>query len=82
MLQMIITRRLKKWRGGHNMTNKTKDYTLRAVKKYDAKVKKPQVVLNPDIESERLIIEAVAVNGDKFSELCKTLLKQYYCIKV
>lgn len=63
------------------MKNKTKEYTLRAVRKYDAKVKKPQVVLNPEIESERLIIEAVAENGDKFSELCKTLLKQHYSIK-
>lgn len=79
---MITICSLKRWRVAHNMKNKTKEYTLRAVKKYDAKVKKPQVVLNPEIESERLIIEAVAANGDKFSELCKTLLKQYYSIKV
>lgn len=62
------------------MANKTKDYTLRAVAKYDKRVRKPQVVLDPDVESERLICEALDISGDKFSVLCKKLLKAHYGI--
>lgn len=59
-------------------TPKTPKYTLKAVSKYDKKVKKPQVVLNPELPDEQAIIEAIKDDELSFSERCKFLLKKYY----
>lgn len=50
----------------------------RASTKYVKKVRKPQVVINPDIDSE--LLDAIDNDDTTFSELCKQLLKQHYNI--
>lgn len=58
------------------MTAKTPVYTRNAVKRYDAKVIKKQVVLNPD--SDAALIAAIAADDSAFSVRVKLLLKEFY----
>lgn len=57
--------------------NLTPQYVLEAVAKYDRKVTKKSVVLNPEVDGE--LLDAVKKDdGIKFSRLCKHLLRKHY----
>lgn len=60
-----------------NPTAVTPDYVRRAVARYDAKVTKKVVVLNPDNDSD--IMKAIKKDKNMpFSKLCKHLLREHY----
>lgn len=58
------------------MSNKTPIYTLKAVKRYEQKVTKKNISLNPDIESD--LIKAIESDKTAFSTLVKRLLRKHY----
>lgn len=60
---------------------KTPEYTRKAVKAYDVKVKKKQVVLNPEQDDEMALLHAIDSDEMSFSERCKQLLKKHYGIE-
>ena len=58
---------------------KTTPAQLRAVKQYEQKVKKLQIVFNiKDNKDEAELIEAIEADKEPFSTLVKRLLKDYY----
>ena len=58
------------------MSNKTPIYTLKAVKRYEQKVTKKNISLNPDTELE--LIRAIERDKTAFSTLVKKLLRKHY----
>lgn len=54
----------------------TKTAQDKASSKYVKKVRKPQVVINPDVDGE--LLDAIDNDDMSFSERCKQLLRQYY----
>lgn len=58
------------------MATKTPTYTRKAIKNYDKKVIKKQIVLNPDIDSD--LLEAIKQDDVAFSKRVKELLRDFY----
>lgn len=58
------------------MVTKTPTYTRKAIKNYDKKVIKKQIVLNPDIDSD--LLEAINQDDMAFSKRVKELLRDFY----
>lgn len=58
------------------MSNKTPSYTLKAVKRYEQKVTKKNISLNPDIELD--LIKAIESDKTAFGTLVKKLLRKHY----
>ena len=58
------------------MVTKTPTYTRKAIKNYDKKVIKKQIVLNPDIDSD--LLEAIKQDDVAFSKRIKELLRDFY----
>ena len=58
------------------MATKTPTYTRKAIKNYDKKVIKKQIVLNPDIDSD--LLEAINQDDMAFSKRVKELLRDFY----
>lgn len=58
------------------MVTKTPTYTRKAIKNYDKKVIKKQIVLNPDIDSD--LLEAIEQDDVAFSKRVKELLRGFY----
>lgn len=52
----------------------------KASSRYESKTYRPRVVLNPDNEIERQIIEEIKADSVSFSELAKQLLAKHYDI--
>ena len=52
----------------------------KASSRYESKTYRPRVVLNPDDNIERQIIDAIKSDDMSFSELCKILLAKHYNI--
>lgn len=52
----------------------------RASSRYESKTYRPRVVLNPDNDTERQIIDAIKSDSMSFSERCKQLLAEHYDI--
>ena len=52
----------------------------KASSRYEFKTYRPRVVLNPDNEIERQIINAIKADELSFSELAKQLLAKHYDI--
>lgn len=52
----------------------------KASSRYESKTYRPRVVLNPDNDIERKIINAIRDDSMSFSERAKQLLKQHYKI--
>lgn len=52
----------------------------RASSRYESKTYRPRVVLNPDNDTERQIIDAIKADSMSFSERCKQLLAKHYDI--
>lgn len=52
----------------------------RASNRYESKTYRPRVVLNPDKNVERQLIEAIKSDRTSFSELVKQLLVKHYDI--
>ena len=52
----------------------------RASNRYESKTYRPKVVLNPDKDVERQLIDAIKSDGTSFSELVKQLLAKHYDI--
>lgn len=64
------------------MKNKTTPAQLRAVKQYERKVKKLQIVFNiKDNKDEADLLEAIEADKEPFSTLVKRLLKDHYRVK-
>lgn len=60
----------------------TPDYIRRAVKRYDSKVKKVQIVFNLEKPQEAALYEAAtAADNEPVSSLAKRLLMDHYNIK-
>lgn len=59
---------------------KTPDYIRQAVKRYDSKVKKVQVVFNVEKPDEAALYEAIEADKEPLSTLAKRLLMNYYGI--
>lgn len=59
----------------------TPDYIRQAVKRYDSKVKKVQVVFNIEKPDEAALYEAIEEDKEPLSTLAKRLLMDYYDIK-
>ena len=59
---------------------KAKADQAQADKRYVSKVVRKQVVLNPDNDIERQIIDAIKADNMSFSERCKQLLAKHYDI--
>ena len=60
------------------MTNKTPSYTLKAVAKYEKKIKKKSLVINPQVDAE--LLKAIKNDEIAFSTRVKLLLKDFYKI--
>ena len=58
----------------------TETAQARASNRYESKTYRPRVVLNPDNEIERQIIDAIKSDSMSFSERCKQLLAKHYDI--
>lgn len=58
------------------MATKTPTYTRKAIKNYDKKVIKKQIVLNPDIDSD--LLKAIKQDDMAFSKRVKELLRDFY----
>lgn len=56
----------------------TPEYIRQAVKRYDSKVKKVQVVFNIEKKDEAALYEAIAQDSEPLSTLAKRLLMEYY----
>ena len=56
----------------------TPEYIRQAVKRYDSKVKKVQVVFNIEKKDEAALYEAIGKNSEPLSTLAKRLLMEYY----
>lgn len=61
---------------------KTPDYVLRAVKRYDKKAKKVQIVFNLDKPAEAELYDKITADkSTPLSQLAKMLLAEYYEVK-
>lgn len=60
---------------------KTPKYTRDAIKEYENKVTKKQVVFNPEKDDEKKLLKAVDSDSVKFSVRVKELLTDFYKLK-
>lgn len=60
------------------MTNKTKDYRLKANANYEAKVKRKVIILRPQ---DTALIEAIEADTNPFNPLVRKLLAEHYNVE-